>query len=163
MSKKKAKELVAMFTKERIEGKFHKKMFRSIVAKQLTERINNPHLIDQASASLCGPAALMYTLAHLKPDIYVQYVIDLYNKGQARLGTLEIKPSKDCRNYYPRDDRKVKYKDQISECDWIALASLRDSENKILEYDSARDKTSGITFPGQIKKMVSRSRIQSYP
>ena len=74
------------------------------------------------------------------PHLYTQYVIDLYRTGEARIGDLHVKPSAGCRAYQsPRD--------KIHPVDWIALASLRDSENSFLDYSSANDTAAGITIP----------------
>jgi hypothetical protein len=110
------------------------------VVNGLNARIANPWTQDQKSSSLCGPSALLYCLLNDHPDQYVQYVIDLYTKGKAKLGTLGVHPGKDCRNYNPPSNK-------IAAVDWIALASLRDSENSVLDYQSVDDTTAGITMP----------------
>jgi hypothetical protein len=113
---------------------------RADVARGLQDRINDPWKQDQGSSSLCGPAALLYCLLNDHPEQYVQYVIDLYTKGKANLGKLEVHPGKDCRHYNPPANK-------IAAVDWIALASLRDSENSVLDYQSVDDTGAGITMP----------------
>lgn len=110
------------------------------VVAGLRERVNDPYKQDQGAASLCGPAAFFYCVLNYKPELYVQYVIDLFTTGKARIGSLEVEPRPSCRVYQPP-------KDKIAAVDWIALASLRDSENAILDYASADDTASGITRP----------------
>jgi hypothetical protein len=113
------------------------------VVTGLRERVNDPHKQNQGAASLCGPAALFYCLLNFKPELYVQYVIDLFTTGKARIGSLEVEPSLSCRVYQPP-------KDKIAAVDWIALASLRDSENTVLDYSSVNDTTAGITRPATL-------------
>ncbi len=118
------------------------KIDRTDFAITLSERRMSPGLINQSNASLCGPASLMYIVANDNPDLYEQYATDLYETGKAKLGSLEVSPGEDCRAYDPTG--------KISAADWVALASLRDSENAIFDYDEADDALAGITLPGQL-------------
>ncbi len=113
---------------------------RADVADGLRERIVAPKKVNQSAASLCGPAAFFYSLLEVHPELYAQYVIDLYDTGEARLKSLHVKPSSGCRAYAPPHDK-------IHPTDWIALASLRDLENTLLDYSSADDTAAGITMP----------------
>src|SRR5690349_226344 len=72
---------------------------RADVVSGLRARIASPVKIDQANTSLCGAASLMYCLASRKPDVYAQYVAELYQTGKGRLGKLKVEPGKDCRAY----------------------------------------------------------------
>ena len=113
---------------------------RATIVAGLRERVADPTKIDTTSVNLCGPAALFYCLAKDNPDLYVQYVVDLFTKGEANIGKLKVKPGRDCRNARPDTS-------QIAPVDWIALASLRDSENAILDYESIDDTVAGATMP----------------
>ncbi len=113
---------------------------RADVVNGLRERIPNPKKLSQSQASLCGPAAFFYCLLEEHPELYAQYVIDLYNTGEARIRSLHVKPSAGCRGYLPPPSK-------IHPVDWIALASLRDSENSRFDYSSADDTAAGITMP----------------
>lgn len=110
------------------------------VVAGLNDRMADPWKQNQGTASLCGPSAFLYCLMHDRPEIYVQYVIDLFEKGKAKIGSLEIHPSEKCRRYSPNPN-------DIAAVDWIALASLRDSENSVFDYSSVKDTASGITMP----------------
>jgi hypothetical protein len=123
---------------------------RKTVAAELRDRIAKPSEIDQGQSSLCGPAVFIYCLAKRKPMQYAQYVIDLYEKGEATIGRLKVKPGEDCKNFDPKPKRGERQ--LISEADWIALAGLRDSENNFLDYDHPNDQISGITLPGAISE-----------
>ena len=119
-------------------------MPRSDVIQGLRDRINDPSKIDQDRTSLCGAAALMYCLAKDKPADYARYVVELYHTGKGKIGKLKVEPGSDCRKYKPGKTKK------IDPVDWIALASLRDSENAILDYDSPDTDLGGITMPGDL-------------
>jgi len=121
-------------------GKGFARIDRADVVEGMRARIADPTRVDQKAASLCGPAAFFFCVLEEHPELYAQYVIDLYLTGEARIGALHVKPSSGCRAYNsPRD--------LIHPVDWIALASLRDSENTLLDYSSANDTAAGITMP----------------
>ncbi len=113
-----------------------------VFRNELRVRRDDPGLINQSSASLCGPSCLMHILATNYPSKYWQFGIDLYELGSAALGSLVIEPGEDCRSYKP-DGR-------ISSADWVTLASIRDSENGIFDYEDPSDEFSGITLPGEL-------------
>ena len=114
---------------------------RETLESQVRRRMDTPKRIDQEGASLCGPASLIYTLANRDQQAYYDYVMGLYDHGEAKIGSLRVQPGEDCKNYAPQN---------IDAADWIALASLRDSENYWLDYDSEEDQISGITLPGAL-------------
>ena len=116
---------------------------RSAFAFDLMNRLNSPSLLDQRVTSLCGPAVFLYNVLLKQPEMFARYVIDLYEKGQGTLGSLVVKPGGDCRNY-----RVVGSK--IQPVDWVALASLRDSSNAVLDYDSPSVEAGGITLPSAV-------------
>lgn len=117
------------------------------LVSEIIARVKQPWLINQSSASLCGPAAFMYCLAKDAPNIYVRYVYDLYVSGQGSINNLHVEPSEDCRKGTISSGPS-----KIAFADWIALASLRDSENAFFDYSSVTDQASGITFPGMLSK-----------
>lgn len=130
-------------------GKF-RAIHRTMVAKALRERKKEPWLIDQGDSSLCGPAALMFHLASEDFDTYARYVMDLYDAGVGRIGKMKVKPSRSCRDYMPGAH-------EIHAVDWIALASLRDSENRFRDYDDVGDKVPGITDPDMLAKWYRKA------
>lgn len=122
-------------------GRVHfKKLNRYEVGVGLLMRLANPGLIRQGEASLCGPAALLFNIANSTPILYVRYAIDLFEKGKASLGRIYVNPGSDVRNYSPPG----------AQVDWLTMASLRDSENWFLDYDSAGKELAGITLPGEL-------------
>jgi hypothetical protein len=114
-------------------------VLRSELYKTLWQRVINPGAIHQRGSSLCGPASLLYLTGTYFPSKYSNYIIDLYEYGQAMLGSLSVEPGEDCRIYNPAG--------KIAEADWVGLASLRDSENAIFDYDEVEDAFAGITLP----------------
>jgi len=116
---------------------------RSQFAQALMERINSPTLLDQGATSLCGPAVFLYNVLKREPEDFAKYVIELYETGSGHIRTLKVKAGTDCRNYHPLGS-------QVAAVDWVALASLRDSSNSFLDYDSASVEAGGITMPGTL-------------
>jgi hypothetical protein len=146
--------MIREFEKRDGDGVFNN-ITRKKVAKQLRDRIAKPSRINQAGGALCGPAVFIYSLAKRKPKQYAQYVIDLYEKGEASIGQLQVKPGGDCKKFDP-----ILYQGtllEMAEADWIALAGLRDSENSFLDFDDADDQLAGITLPGEIAKWFAYS------
>ncbi len=132
-------DLIADFAGRDGDGAFAN-LARGDVAEGLRRRLANPVSLDQGAATFSGPAAFMFCLLRDAPSLYVQYVIDLFERGQAMLGSLAIAPSAACRDAAPPTDR-------IAAVDWIALASLRDSETPVTSYETADDTGLPATEP----------------
>ncbi len=116
---------------------------RDEVGVGMLMRIANPSLLRQGEASLCGPTALLFSVASDNPVQYARFAIDLYEKGKAKIGRLMIEPGKDVRNYLPPPGA-------IEPVDWMTMASIRDSENWFFDYDSAEKEFAGMTMPGEL-------------
>lgn len=145
---------IGEFEKAGTQGMFYG-LPRASVARGLRERVQTPSLVDQNNASVCGPAAFIYCLLNCHPEIYVRYVTDLYETGEARLGDMTIKPSTDCMSF--RSDPS-----QIADVDWIALVGLRDSENLVLSYSSTKmwdikEEVAGGTSPHILAKWFDKA------
>lgn len=149
MSKTKAKEAVKKFKAGKGKGAFTN-ISRSDVARSLLTRIDKPGLINQGGASLCGPAALVYNLATRDPLKYVNFVISLFENGRGTIGKLQVKAGNDLRSYTPP-------KNNMDPADWIALASIRDSENWFFDYQAVQDTAAGITMPGTLKDWYKKA------
>lgn len=101
----------------------------------------------------------MSCVALKHPDYYAQYMIHLWSFGEAYLGRLKVKPSRDCINASVRTaDGK---ENGINPIDWIALASLRDSYNWMFNYDHFTDKAGGVTFPETLTNWFRRTLFNS--
>ena len=119
---------------------------RRIVAQQLMDRVTGAALPAQAGTNLCGPASFMYCLLQDRPDIYAQFVVDLWSKGSARLGTLDVEPSTMLRNNTPA---ATSMDNPMEAVDWISLGGLRGFENN---YHSPGSAVAAITTPGLMKR-----------
>ncbi|CDH23995.1 hypothetical protein [Xenorhabdus bovienii] len=113
------------------------------IESEIQDRLSKKTYPDQNGASLCGPAAFFYCLQIDRPDIYEQAARELWEHGRTKIGQLEIKPGDGCR--HPKGSFYNQYGSRISGLDWLTLASLRDSENMIMDYDEVSDQVPGIT------------------
>ena len=68
---------------------------RADLAQGLRARIDNPDLINQEQASLCGPADFFHDQASDDPVTYARAAIELYETGATNVGTQKIRPSHD--------------------------------------------------------------------
>jgi len=109
-------------------------MDRKKVAMGLTRRVDDPEVMNQKKATLCGPFALVYGLALHQPLKYVQLVTELFEHGKAKFKEWELKPCRDLRSY------KLPEGTLISQCDWIPCASFRDSGNWFFDYEKETDR-----------------------
>ena len=137
-----AGNMVCDFLKRHGNAKF-KNLDRDRVGIELLMRLAKPSLINQGKASLCGPSTLLYMVARDKPVEYARFAINLFEKGEGKIGRLDIEPGSDCRAYLPPEG-------SISQVDWLTAASIRDSENWLFDYDSVNDQFAGITLPGEL-------------
>jgi hypothetical protein len=128
--------MIEAFSKKKAPGLW-KHISRQKVAQQLRERVMNPLLINQGKAGLCPSAAVAYSLALVRPVDYVRAVIDLYERGRARIDKWDIEPCGDLRQYR----LPVCGQDGCPppEADWIIMASIRDSEYWFQDYHSVSD------------------------
>lgn len=102
--------------------------------------------------------SIFYCLLMDRSDLYEQVVKELWESGKTKIGTLKIEPSYDCRhpsNFFKKDYRG--YKPKVPSIDWITLASLRDTENSVFDYDSPDDQVSGITTAENLKTWFENS------
>ena len=114
------------------------KLVKSTILQNLKDTLKNSRsIITQGQSSLCGPAAFFFSLARVRPDIYVQLVIDLYNQGHTQLKNLKLQSSPTARQQNPTSLRQA---------DWMLLSSIKP------EYDHPRERFDGITLPGKLKE-----------
>jgi hypothetical protein len=113
---------------------------RDEVGVGMLMRIAYPSSLDQNKSSLCGPAAMLYNMLLDRPWGYARFATDLYEKGAANLVNLSIRPKGDILHYSPPSWK-------IAPVDWLTLASIRDSENWFLDYDTADAELAGATTP----------------
>jgi hypothetical protein len=137
-----AADMVCNFLK-RSGTTYFPKLHRDKVGIGLLMRIANPSILRQGRASLCGPAAMLHSLASDRPGEYARFAMDLFEEGKAKVGRLFVKPGPGVRNFLPEPRA-------ISQVDWLTMASLRDSENWFLDYDDTEKEVGGITTPGEL-------------
>ncbi len=122
---------------------------RADVAKGLRTRASDADTIYQDRSSLCGPATLCWSILRKRPEMYVDYVTSVYDTGEGVLGDLKVKPGSDCRS--------SKLNGKISAVDWVSLASIRDSENSVFDYQSTDNEFSGITMPNHLESWMKKT------
>lgn len=125
---------------------------RYMLGTELKDRLRHPHKINQGDSPLCGPSAFLYVLAVHNQKAYARYIMDLCDHGEATIGKLRIKPSLACRTSPPAEVH-------MSGCDWVGLASLRDSENSFMSVTPYALSMSGITMP---ETLASWFRLAGY-
>ncbi|RZG77976.1 hypothetical protein EXE10_18545 [Acinetobacter sp. WCHAc060033] len=126
---------------------------KNTVEASLASRLKEPYP-DQKYTNLCGPAAFFYCVLNSNKNIYKKIVKSLWEKGEASHNRLVIKPKIEgarlVSNFYDE-----KGNPNISSVDWITLASIRDSQNGVTEYNSATGAISAITTPDELKNWLS--------
>jgi len=116
---------------------------RATLAKQLNSKLATPDLVNQAQTPFCGAAAFVRALVISKPDDYAQAAIDLFSTGEAKIGSLSIKPGNTTRNSAPQKS--------TDQADWLMLAGIRDSGNTLLSAAGLLGgNAAGITLPGTL-------------
>jgi len=114
-------------------------------ASGLLARIDDHNRIDQAGTPLCGPSTLVRSLASSNPDAYAQAAIDLYSKGSAKVGSLEVKPGTEL--------KQASVAANTNPADWVMLGSVRDTNNWFLSPAGwFANNFAGITLPSTIEK-----------
>jgi hypothetical protein len=108
----------------------------------LRQRVMDPSGIQQGTAGLCGPASMLFALADRDPLGYVKFIIDLYEKGEACLGKLQVKPSKAL--------LAAPIPAGVPDVDWIPMAALRNSENAFFDYVKDTNYFAGMTLPHEM-------------
>lgn len=126
------------------------------VVAGLRDRLNNPNHVSSRKLNLCGPAAFVRNLVMDDPVNYVKIVVGLFEDGRAYIGSKTVTPGKDLLKYTPptkvEADTTHNLGEAFNRADWIILASLRDSDNSFLDFQSVNDSAAGITMPHTMVK-----------
>jgi hypothetical protein len=127
---------------------------RDDVAQRLLQIVDNPDLIDQAQLNACGPAVFLREWGCRDPVGLAQFAIDLFNNGQASIGSHLIKPGGDLigQDYYKLVTQFGSKKIRMPKsADWMMMSSLRDGENVALDFEGTPDDdVSAITMPSTV-------------
>ena len=149
MSKQAAIGLVNQFASQSSQGVWPQ-IDRNALAAGLIARINDPNLINQMGTPLCGPASLVRAIDDNTPIIYAQAAIDLYTRGTARIGNLDVRPGSELKQSAPQGN--------TNPADWIMLASIRDSNNWFLSPAGLfGSNLAGMTLPQTMESWFSNA------
>ncbi len=150
----KALKAIDEFKKRTTGPQAFPKLSRGTVADELKQRVINPSLINQSGLPLCGPAAFVYVWAKRNILDYVNFAVDLFEKGKGKLGSLEISPGSDLKSKSP-GSYKWKMGLKPAQADWIVLSSIRDWENDMIDFEGGpTETTAGGTGEGDIIKWL---------
>jgi len=125
------------------------KITKAQLVDGMKKRLSDPNLIDTEVVNLCGPGAFFRCLAEDDPVMYVQAIISLYETNSGMIGSRKFTSSSSL--------RRAEVPKGMDQVDWILLASLRDDENSILNYDNASGTTSGLTMPSGLAKWFNQA------
>jgi hypothetical protein len=125
---------------------YFSRLERDEIGLGMLMRLAYPGLLKQGDASVCGPAALLFSVLSDNPVQYARYAIDLYEKGKGNIGRILVEPSKDVRSHLPPSTAL------IHAVDWMTMASLRDSENYFMGFDSLETEIGNLKIPGESSK-----------
>ena len=138
-AKKNALQLISAFNIGSVTNSTHYPLLtKKAIVNGMKGSINNRgRVLSQGKSSLCGPAAFFFTLLKIRPDIYVELVIELYTNGKATFKDLKLESSQSAKKLKPVTLREV---------DWLLLSSIKP------KYDHPDEQFDGITLPGKLKK-----------
>ena len=144
-----ATNLVCDFLKRSGHGQWPH-LDRDEVGIGMLMRIAYPSSVDQNQTNLCGPAAALFNVLLDRPGAYAQFAIDMYEKGGAKLVNIWIKPQGNLLGYALPPGK-------IDPVDWVTLASIRNSNDWFIHYDSADNTFSGATTPMELAYWFTRA------
>lgn len=99
-----------------------------VFKSQIAARVEQPEIIDQASAPLCGPIVVVYELARTNPARYVQLARELFETGYLPLigNTIDV----------PAGLLEDNIGGGMPAVDWMFAATLRNEANAVLRVRS---------------------------
>jgi hypothetical protein len=128
---------------------------RSAVADRLDELIAKPTRLRQGRLNLCGPAAVLSLWFARDPVGAVGYAVTLYESGRAAIGDLRVVASQRLRLLpygLVAQDRGC------PQADWMMMAALRDSTNRVLRYRRSSgplEAAAAITLPSAMRRWLA--------
>ena len=142
-----AANLVCDFLRRSGHGRW---LDRDEVGVGMLMRIAYPSSLNQNSTNLCGPASILFNLLRDRPGAYARFAIDMYERGEAKMVDISIEPKGDLLSYSPPSWK-------IDPVDWLTLASIRNSNDWFIHYDSADGEFSGATSPMELAYWFTRA------
>lgn len=109
---------------------------KNTLVEDIRLTVLDPLHVNQQSAPLCGPTAVVYELAVRQPHRFVQFCRQLWEQGFLVARGKTIKASKTLKNSPDPP---------LSPADWILIATLREDENLFLEIDNDVSDLEGFT------------------
>ncbi len=172
------------FANEVIEEPYHFQVEPEIVSQELVARIDDEDLGENGKINLCGPAAFMHVYGQRDPMGYVEYTLGLYTHGRGLIGRsgdddsiggLVIEPDRDIKETRmygseakprttpptPANPREFQTQWGLGAVDFITMASLRDDQNLLLDFDSPDDALAGINFPEEVSSWLNATGLYS--
>ena len=111
-------------------GKFSQISKQDLV-NDILAKIQNPVSIDQGGLNLCGPNAFASAWALRDPEAYAKGIIELYTKGKAEIGSVNISVNK---STYKQNPKPI-----LSPADFVLLPAIRHGNNALFWYNPAHD------------------------
>lgn len=101
---------------------------RAEYAKRLRELRGNPKKLDQKQMNACGMAAFLYILMQVDMLAVIQYAIDLFENGRAKIGNFKIAPGPDLiRKNYANLLHQAGEQSVPHMVDWLMMSALRNA------------------------------------
>lgn len=148
MSKKQALDALDIFEKGTLQA--FKNLDRAKVASDLRARVENPYLINQGTkAGICGPASIAFEIMRARPFTYVSAATRLFNLGVGLIGDWKIAPDDDL--------LKAPCPTTVAQGDWVMLASIRDSENWMMDFHDEEDNYSSNSTLGEVESWMKKA------
>jgi hypothetical protein len=118
------------------------------VKDRLHELVDHPARLRQGTLNLCGPAAVCHVWLRRDPVAAVRFATTLFARGSATIGALTVRPSARLLGASPPP--------WVPEADFLLLAALRDSANRVLPYrPGGWEPAAGMTLPGAVTRWLS--------
>ncbi len=107
---------------------------------RLKKLVENPVLLNQGPFGICVTQSFLYVIAKDYPYKFVNFAINLIESGNAHIGNLYIKTSKDFKkaNFEGAIPAEL-IAEGMHECDILLIGAVRDSRNRIYDFDLTED------------------------
>ncbi len=134
---------------------------RIAVADRLVQLLNDPDKVNQGSIGVCGPAVFFNVWIEADPLQFAIYATEMYEKGEAMIGTRKVTAGADLRH----QDYAVlrpKLNPDVPPADWMVMSALRDSENGWFDFEGTpQEDFSGGTSRGEIARWLQSTHLFS--
>jgi hypothetical protein len=133
---------------------------RRVVAERLGQLVERPGLISQGRLNLCGPALVFKVWLERDPVACVTFARALFEEGRAELGSLPVRPSRGLLGHaYGQGERRPT---NCPAADWMLMAALRDSTNRVWPYRRERgpiEPIAAMTLPGTLVRWLTATGL----